>query len=327
MKAVKIFFIRLLLLAFFPFSISSVQANASSVIEIRIMPDAIVYGERFSLGSVAEFEGYDSTKIKKLSKIDMGRSPLPGRSLILSQGLIKSRLRRIIKLSKVKLIMPKRPMVSRAALKITKKELDIIVTKEVAKLYNKFNDVNIHIQTRLRDTFIPKGEASYTIKRLGTNAVIGGYSTWKLQLKVDGKVEKRFWVRVKVDIVDKILVAKKRIQKGTIIRRADLKTIKRNISLDQKGLHPEQKLIIGQSARRDISANERVTKHVLEAPVIISEGKRIILEYKTKNLVMRTVVEALKDGKKGDIIPVKNLKSKRVIQAIVSNSAMVRVIL
>ena len=50
-------------------------------IEVRVLPMAVVAGAEFTLGDVAELDGFDVEAIAKLAQLSLGRSPLPGRTL------------------------------------------------------------------------------------------------------------------------------------------------------------------------------------------------------------------------------------------------------
>ena len=156
---------------------------------------------------------------------------------------------------------------------------------------------------------------------------IGGNSTWTLKLLVDGIEIKKLFVRAKIEVFDEVFVAKSGIGKGDKIEEADLKYIKKNISRERVGYQTESKLIVGQQAKRSIQKNESVRKTLVEQPVLVRKGAPVTLVYKTKNVHFTNIVKALKEGKKGEIIPVRPLTGKRTIYAVVIDENNVRVAL
>jgi len=296
-------------------------------IDIRVLPEAIVYEEFYTLGDIAELDGFDVETIQELAKTQVGKSPLPGKSHLLSAAQINTRLKTQFSKHKLNLVMPKQAMVSRASIKITAKELEKIVLDEVQKHYSGYKDARFHIRTKLRDVFIPKGEASYAINRIGDSLKVGGYSSWMLQLKLDGKEVKKILVRMKVDVFDDVVVAKDTIPKGTLIAEDDLQTVKKDISREHKGYTSEPDLVVGEHARRDIYKNEALDDQLVEKPVIVVKGDHLQVVYRTRNLYLTNLAMAMRSGRKGDTIPLRTLKSKKTIYAVITDAKVAEIAL
>ena len=74
-----------------------------------------------------------------------------------------------------------------------------------------------------------------------------------------------------------------------------------------------------------ISQNRPIRRDEIASPALISKGAHITLVYKTNNLVIRTLGEAMDSGAKGDVIRVKNIASKSIIQGTVEAGNYVRI--
>ncbi len=307
-------------------SCSLVMADIHTI-EIRVLPESIVYGEYYLLGDIAELDGFDVESIQKLAKLKIGKSPQPGHSHIISHGQVKRRIKNHFSKKKFQIFLPSRPMVSRASLKINKKQLENIALKEINNYYSDYEDVRVTIKTRLKDIFIPKGTASYEMKRIGESKHIGGYSSWNLSLKLNQKEVKKILIRAKVEVYDQISVASSEIRKGNRIAQSDLGSIKKDISRERKGYQSKPSLIVGQYARRDIYKNESINSKLIEHPVIVKKGSPIKLIYKTTGLSLSNIVKAMKSGRKGDTIPVRTINGKKVIYAVIIDSKNVEVAL
>lgn len=291
-----------------------------NTIDIRILPEAIIYGDYYTLGDIAELDGFDIETIKELAKVQIGKAPLPGRSHLISTSQIKNRIKKRFAKHQLKLSMPKRAMVSRASIKITAKELKNIIMAEVKKQFNQHEDIRIHIKSRLKDVYIPKGNASYKISRIGDTLRVGGNSSWMLRLLLDEKETKKILVRLKVDVYNDVMVAKGMIPKGKKIEQEDLVSIKKNISKERKGYQSNSDIVVGEHARRDIYKNEALDKQLVEKPVIVVKGDHMKIVYKTPHLYLTNLAMALKSGRKGDMIPLRTLKSKKTIYAIITDA-------
>ncbi len=323
----RIFKIFTAIIVFLALSIPNQVLADIHTIEIRVLPESIVYNEYYSLGDIAELDGFDVEMIQKLAKIQIGKSPMPGKSLVVSHGNIRRRLNNLEKNREFKVVLPSKPMVSRASIKIDKGQLLELVEKEIRSEYKKYDQVTIDLKSTLRDVYLPKGNATYDIERVGGKYQIGGNSTWTLKLLVDGKEFKKLFVRAKITVYDDVLVAKSGISRGRTIEQADLHSIKKNISNEKPDYRTEQKLIVGQQAKRNIGKNESIKRNLVQNPVLIKKGAPVKLVYKTRNLLLTNIVKALKEGKKGDVIPVRPLTGKRTIYAVVVDENNVEVAL
>ncbi len=296
-------------------------------IDIHVLPESVVYNSQYQLGDIAELDGFDIETIQKIAKIKIGSSPLPGRSIVISKNLIKSKLRGKFKGVEFEIHLPKKPLISRASIKVSRDQISSIVLSEVKKAYKDFKDVNIKISTRLKDLFIPKGKTSYTIAQIGKNGKIGGYSTWKLSFVVNDEQAKQLLVRVKIDVTEEVVVAKDKIEKGRFIQKQDLIKVRKNISKKRWGYKAPDNLAVGQTARRDILQNEEIKKHLVEHPKVLTKGTPVKLVFKSESMFFTNLAIAMQSGRKGDLIPVRTLKSKKTIYAVVVDGKHVEVAL
>lgn len=306
----------------------SVQVQAAfEDIEIRVLPESVVYNNQYSLGDIAELDGFDIDAIKKLAQIKIGTSPIPGRSLVLSTRYLKSKIRQKFRDVKINIKVPQKAIVSRASIKISKDQIKKIILAEVKDKYSKYEEIEITLKTTLKDIYIPKGKASYTMKMLGKKEQIGGYNSWMLSFNLNQKEVKKLLIRVKVDVFDNVYVAKSKITKGKLIQKTDLKVIKKDISRERKNFKTVPDLIVGKQARRDIFTNESIKQNLVQRPIILDKGTPVKVVYKTKNLHLTNIAKAMKSGRKGDVIPVRTLKSNSTIYAMIVDSKHVEVIL
>jgi len=302
------------------------QAGLNQV-EIRILPETIVYNDTYMLGDIAEIDGFDVELIQKLAKVSIGKSPLAGRSVSVSKSGILSKLRHAFKGKEFIVDAPYRSMVSRASLKISSEQLEKVILTEVRKKYAHYDDAKVTVVSNLKDEYLPKGNISYEISKIGNSDVIGGTSSWALQLKLDQKNRKKILVRVKVEVRENVLVANKKIKKGTNITKEDLVRIKKDVSRERKSAIFNEKLIIGKQARRDIPKREAVKPNLVQRPVVLKKGEAVKLVYENKMMRLTNLATAMKSGKKGDMIPVRTMKGKKTVYAVIVDSRHVTVAL
>ena len=160
MRIYPYFYGILLLFFFLPTETSFSAGNnfsASQQIKILLPQSSVINSDKYTLGEIAQIEGENILLPDKLTKISMGRSPLPGRKLTVTRSLIQSRLRS--KGINVKhMVFPgfDTTVLKRAALKISGSDIEQVVLKHISDT-NKNMDLKPRLLAKTRDIFLPRG--------------------------------------------------------------------------------------------------------------------------------------------------------------------------
>ncbi|HEX7927405.1 MAG TPA: hypothetical protein VF678_07430, partial [bacterium] len=93
-------------------------------IVVRVLPQPTVAGDNYTLGEVAEFDGFDVPAIAELAKVQLGRSPMPGRAAFLNEGFIRSRLTGSSLAERVRIEVPKGAQVLRAGQTVAAQDVE-----------------------------------------------------------------------------------------------------------------------------------------------------------------------------------------------------------
>ena len=125
--------------------------------------------------------------------------------------------------------------------------------------------------------------------------------------------------------LSEIPVLKRPIKSNEIISEEDIEISKQPANHLQKNTITDIRELIGKSPKRIISQNRPIRQDEISKPAIINKNARVTIIYKSRNLEIRTVGEAMDNGAKGDVIRVKNITSKAVISATVESGEVVRV--
>ncbi|HEN3606195.1 TPA: flagellar basal body P-ring formation protein FlgA [Yersinia enterocolitica] len=133
-------------------------------------------------------------------------------------------------------------------------------------------------------------------------------------------------VTVKPDIYLPVWVAKNTLERGKVVAPDDIELKKKNISTAQGGYITDPDEIIGLTVKRRIRGLQVVIPSQLEQPVLVTRGQQVLMIAEQDGIEARMLGEALKNGRKGELIKVKNLSSKRTVTAIVDDMAKVRML-
>lgn len=131
------------------------------------------------------------------------------------------------------------------------------------------------------------------------------------------------YVPVNVSVLKAVTSAKDNIAKGSLITEQMLENVFVPESSNSSSTVTDAQSLIGSKSRKDIKAGEilRVTDFC-----VVSKGDTVTIEASSGGLTIRTTGIAMQEGRLNDTIQVKNAKSKKIIDAIVSGPGQVRVI-
>jgi len=126
-----------------------------------------------------------------------------------------------------------------------------------------------------------------------------------------------FYLRAYITQKVKIVHSKRFINRGAAITQEDLVVDFIEISNSYSQYYKKPSDIIGKIAKRSISIGKKISATSLKPAMLIKRGQEVIIIAKTAGIIIRTKGKALSDGAKGQVVKVKNVRSKRELQATV----------
>ncbi len=131
-------------------------------------------------------------------------------------------------------------------------------------------------------------------------------------IKVDGQVRENLTISGQVQAFLPVVVAVEKLNRGTVLTRDNIMTKLENIAaLKDPCLDPGA--IMGQILKKSVSMNQVISEHDLEMPVLIERRQVVTMLLQKGTLQISTSGVASTNGKMGDVIMVKNIKSNREI--------------
>ena len=296
-------------------------------IVVRIQPSPEVGGDTFTLGEVAEFDGFDVAGAAALAKLSLGRSPSPGRSMALSEPLVRSRLAGLGQSDRVRLVVPRNAQVTRASQTVAAAEIEELVRAQALKdAGGDSASVKQEVLTPLNDLLFPKGAVEWQVEPVGKHLVPGGDRSYQVVAHVDGKEVWRMPVRVRQKVYQTIVVAKRPIRRDQTIGSDDIATVRRPVNASQEaGYTGNPSAIVGMKAKRPIAQDEPISEAIVRVPAAVSEGGRVQVVFETNLLLMEAPGVALVAGQIGQFIPVRNLETGKVVYGVVQSDERVKV--
>ncbi|MDX1974880.1 MAG: flagellar basal body P-ring formation chaperone FlgA [Rickettsiales bacterium] len=127
------------------------------------------------------------------------------------------------------------------------------------------------------------------------------------------------------DEMAQVPVLKRPLRKEDVISQDDIEMKSYPSDRLRNDTITDMAALIGQSPMRTISSSRPIRKHEIASPTLIRKNAMIQMHYTMAGMSISTTALALEDGAAGSMIAVRNLESKKTIQAIVENSTTVRV--
>lgn len=135
------------------------------------------------------------------------------------------------------------------------------------------------------------------------------------------------YVPVKISILKTILVAKNALIKGQRISSNDFYAMEMDTQKLKQGYFTNAQELIGLVCQKNIAPDSPLNSYNVELPKLVRRGEHIAITTGNDNLSISMDGIALDEGANGDKVRVKNLSSKRVIEAQVVGTKKVKVAL
>jgi flagella basal body P-ring formation protein FlgA len=136
-------------------------------------------------------------------------------------------------------------------------------------------------------------------------------SSWSLMLNAD------------IEVWRPVVVLRDHINRGEKIQLSHLTLQQRNLAKLQRGYFKDLKQVTGNISKRSLKAGTAVNPSMINLPIIVERGQRITLRVQHPGLAVNMKGIALKKGRKGDSIKVKNSSSNRVLYGTIIHSDLV----
>lgn len=122
-----------------------------------------------------------------------------------------------------------------------------------------------------------------------------------------------------------VVVAAAPLDRNTILDASDLTVESRDVSTLSGNYLSRVEELTGRILRRSLAAGQPVTGSTVRERRLVRRGEQVTLTARTPGFVVRSEGKALRDGAEGDVIPVRNMKSKRTVEGVVTGPGMVQV--
>ncbi len=133
------------------------------------------------------------------------------------------------------------------------------------------------------------------------------------------------FVPVTVKVMTHVVVARSSLPRNSILGESDITLELRDISRLHRGYLEEKKTVLGKKLRQRIRQHQVITPSQLDTPHAIKRNSRVTILANSKSLQIRMAGKALQNGSLGELIRVRNVSSKKELDARVIAPGIVEV--
>lgn len=310
-----------LLLAVLALATTGLGAAAQVAAPLALRQTVTVDDRLIRLGDIFEGE-------LDAAQTPIAKAPAPGESLVLDARWLATAAR-AFKLSWQPASRFEQVVVTRASLRVGADAVKNAVTMAIADAGGiaDFSLVEFQFDPLAMDMVVPTDiDATPGVRdlvfdersgRFSATVVVPAQGTAVAQTAVSGRL---------LDLVE-VPVLAGRILPGHVIKAADVTwaAVRADRLAGTTLLDPSQ--IIGKTPRRPLRAGEPLHTNDLETALTIRKGSLVTMILQSPQMVLTASARALEDGAEGQVIKVANLKSDRIVQAVVMDASTVTVVL
>ncbi len=115
-----------------------------------------------------------------------------------------------------------------------------------------------------------------------------------------------------------VVVLTRPMPRGAKLGASDVRLEVRDTTGLYDGYQRDPKRVVGMLTRRSLAAGSVLTERAVEAPRLVRRGQQVVMVARAGGLEVRSAGNALSDGAEGDTVRVRNMRSERVVEALVT---------
>lgn len=153
-----------------------------------------------------------------------------------------------------------------------------------------------------------------------------GSGSLTVGVRCEGSSPWKIYVSARIKVFRPVVIANRPLPKGSPINLADVELQERDVTRLTDGFFTDPHALAGMLAKRPLGSGEILSASNLQAPTLVNKGDKVRIVARPGAFEVIMMGEAMRDGGLGDRIPVRNLSSGRVVEAIISGAGEVEIV-
>jgi flagella basal body P-ring formation protein FlgA len=144
-------------------------------------------------------------------------------------------------------------------------------------------------------------------------------------LRCSGPKPWTVYIPAQIKIFADVIAAAHPLQRGREISAADIISVRQELSRVRGGYFTKSNEVIGKILTQNLPAGHAITPRRVKAPILVHRGEKVTLIAAIGALKVRGKGEALRNAAQGELVSVRNSRSKRIVQGIVMKAGTVQI--
>lgn len=144
-------------------------------------------------------------------------------------------------------------------------------------------------------------------------------------LRCSGPKPWTVYIPAQIKIFANVIAAAQPLLRGSEISTADVMPIRKELSQLRSGYFTEKKAVVGKILTQNLSAGHAITPKRIKAPILVHRGEKVTIVASVGALKVKGKGEALRNAAQGELVSVRNSRSKRIVQGVAIKAGTVHV--
>lgn len=133
------------------------------------------------------------------------------------------------------------------------------------------------------------------------------------------------YIPSQIRIFAEVIAAAQPLLRGTEITADHIILVRQELSQLRSGYYTKSDAVIGKVLKQNLAAGRAITPRRIKAPILVRRGEKVTIVASFGTLKVRGKGKALRDAARGELVSVRNSRSKRIVQGIVTKPGTVNV--
>ncbi|MFO7861586.1 MAG: flagellar basal body P-ring formation chaperone FlgA [Desulfosalsimonas sp.] len=296
---------------------------SASGLEVAFKADVVARSDILTIGDVADLS--PESQARDLADKELFAAPGPGETRCYKSRTLMAYVRQAVSADhKVKRGGAEQVCVRHDGARLLSGKIQSVVNAHLQSALSHLGAKRVAFEMRNppESLSLPKGQAEYEILFAG-NRILDARKVTVI-VRVDGNVVENLSIAGRIRAYLPVVTAARKLGRNTVVTENDLAMREKNIAdLRRPCLDPEA--AVGMRVKRAVPMGKVLEKNDLDAPVLVKRREVVTMILDQGPMRIRARGMATVNGKKGEVIPVQNMSSKREVICEVTGRKQVRV--
>ncbi len=293
---------------------------------IRISPESVIESDLIELGNISQITS-GVGRLDRLRSISLGYAPNIGMTRELNRRQILLAINAAgFTENDITLVSPERVVVRRQGQNVSTEQIREVVERTLLDQLKADGIATRIVSFELGQGIqVPVGTVDIKVTSTGVRNIFARFPV-AVEIRVDNQTVRRLAATVEIEAFADIYVAAKDLSVNTKLAPSDVRIERRRIQRPITHYLRDPNKLRGAMTIGAVPSGSELTADAIVAGVVVRLGDTVRIEAASNKIKIVINGEARANGRIGDRIAVKNTKSGAILQGVVIDEGIVRVL-